>query len=151
MDCNYPHLIKFKLDTGADVTVISTALSKSVGKNSLQSSKKTLLGPNQNKLPVVGQFNANLKSGFTTYMQKTIYVVLDLHMLLLGRLAIEALELVKRVGSVKNEQMFDPQKSFPTLFRSLGKLQRSCHIQLKEGAKPLALTAPRHVPLLPKN
>ena len=46
--------IKFKLDTGADVTVISTALSKSVGESSLQPSKKTLLGPNQNKLPVAG-------------------------------------------------------------------------------------------------
>ena len=48
--------------------------------------------------------------------------------------------------------MFSPWKSFPTLFRSLGKLQRTYHIQLKEGAKPLALTAPRHVPvpLLPK-
>ena len=46
--------------------------------------------------------------------------------------------------------MFDPQKSFPTLFRSLGKLQRSYHIQLKEGAKPLSLTAPCHVPLLSK-
>ena len=50
--------------------------------------------------------------------------------------------------------MFGPWKSFPTLFRSLGKLQRTYHIQLKEGAKPLALTAQRvrrvPVPLLPK-
>ena len=90
--------------------------------------------------------SCHLKSGSTTCKQ-TVYVVPDLHMRLLGRPAIEALELVKRVGSVENEQMFDPQKSFPTLFRSLGKLQRPYHIQLKEEAKPFALTALCRVPV----
>ena len=70
---------------------------------------------------------------------------------LLGRTAIQALELVERVGSVE-DKTFDTQKAFPALFQNLGKLQRPYHIQMKEGAKPFALTALRHVPvpLLPR-
>ena len=133
--------------------MISAALSSSIIEGIPQPAKKTLLGlgPDQNILPVAGQFTANLKSGTNTCNQ-TVYVVPDLHIPLLGRPAIEALGLVKRVGSVEDDKIFDPQKSFPALFRSLGKLQRPYHIQLKDGAKPLALTAPRRVPvpLLPK-
>ena len=64
---------------------------------------------------------------------------------------MQALELVKQVGSVE-DKTFDPQKAFPALFRNLGKLSRTYHIQMKEGAKPFALTAPQcvPVPLLPR-
>ena len=87
----------------------------------------------------------------STICSQTVYVVPDLHMPLLVRPAIQALELVKQVGSVEDET-FDTQKAFPALFRSLGKLQRPYHIQMKEGAKPFALTALRRVPvpLLPR-
>ena len=85
--------IKFKLDTGADVTVISAALSSSIIEGIPQPAKKTLLGPDQNILPVAGQFTANLKSANTC--NQTVYVVPDLHIPLLGRPAIEALGLVK--------------------------------------------------------
>ena len=54
--------------------------------------------------------------------------------------------MVKRVGYVE-DKTFDPQKAFPVIFRNLGKLPRPYHIQMKEGAKPSALTAPRHVPV----
>ena len=142
--------ITFKLDTGADVTVISKALSSQIIEGTPQPPKKNLLGPDQKTLPVIGQFTASLKSGTTTCSQ-TVYVVPDLHMPLLGQPAIQALELVKQVGSVE-DKTFDPQKAFPALFRNLGKLSRPYHIQMKEGAKPFALTAPRcvPVPLLPR-
>ena len=87
----------------------------------------------------------------STICSQTVYVVPDLHIPLLGRLAIKALELVKRIGSVE-DKTFDTQKAFPALFQNLGKLQRPYHIQMKEGAKPFALTALHRVPvpLLPR-
>ena len=82
---------------------------------------------------------------------QTVYVVPDLHIPLLGRPAIQALELVKRVCSVE-DKTFDTQKAFPAVFQNLGKLQRPYHIQMKEGAKPFVLTALQRVPvpLLPR-
>ena len=47
----------------------------------------------------------------STICCQTVYVVPDLHMPLLGRPAIQALELVKRVGSVE-DKTFDTQKAF---------------------------------------
>ena len=87
----------------------------------------------------------------STIYSQTVYVVPDLHIPLLGRPAIQALELVKRVGFVE-DKTFDTQKAFPAVFQNLGKLQRPYHIQMKEGAKPFALTALHRVPvpLLPR-
>ena len=87
----------------------------------------------------------------STICSQTVYVVPDLHIPLLGRPAIKALELVKWIGSVK-DKTFDTQKAFPALFQNLGKLQRPYHIQMKEGAKPFALTTLHRVPvpLLPR-
>ena len=51
----------------------------------------------------------------STICNQTVYVVPDLHMPLLGRPAIQALELVKRVDSVE-DKTFDTQKAFPALF-----------------------------------
>ena len=88
---------------------------------------------------------------WSVFQNGVTYVVPGLLMPLLGRPAIQALELVKRFGPVE-DKTFDTQKAFPALFQNLGKLQRSYHIQMKEGAKPLALTVLRRVPvpLLPR-
>ena len=92
--------IKFKLDTGTDVTVISTALSSLIVEISPQPSKKTLLGLDRNVLPVAGQIIANLKSGSNTCNQ-TVYIIPKFHMPLLGRPAIETLHLVKELDQWK--------------------------------------------------
>ena len=99
----------------------------------------------------MGQFTAYLKSRANSCNQ-TVYVVPDLHMPLLGRPVIEALGLIKLVNCIGDGKTFDPQKLFTAFFGNLGKLQRPYHIQLKDGATPFALTAPRRVPipLLPK-
>ena len=90
--------IKFKLDTGADITVISATLSSSIIEGIPQPAKKILLGPDQNMLPVAGQLLPTSKVELI-HVTKQWYVVPDLHIPLLGRLAIEALRLVKsRVG-----------------------------------------------------
>ena len=61
--------ITFKLDTGVDVTVTSKALSSQIIKGTPQPPKKTLLGPDQKTLLVIGQLTASLKSGTTTCSQ----------------------------------------------------------------------------------
>ena len=68
---------------------------------------------------------------------------------LLGQPATEQLHLIQRIG-VANSQSLDPHTEFPELFTGLGKLERDYTIQLKEGAKPFALSTPRRVavPLL---
>ena len=50
--------ISFKLDTGAEVTVISDGALKALGESELQSSKKRLCGPDSNPLHVLGELSA---------------------------------------------------------------------------------------------
>ena len=80
-----------------------------------------------------------------------MYVDQNLQTPLLGKPAITALGLAVRVDSVAREDV-EPKKTFPNIFRGLGKLKTAYHIHLNEGAKPFALTTPRRVaiPLLPK-
>ena len=69
---------------------------------------------------------------------------------LLGRPAIEALGLAVRVESI-TKQKGKPENINSKLFQGLGRLNTEYRIQLKEGAKPYALTTPRWIaiPLLP--
>ena len=77
-------------------------MSSQIIEGTPQPPKKTLFGPDQKTLPVIGQSTASFKSGTTTCSQ-TVYVMPDLHMPLLSLPAIQALELVKRVGSVEDK------------------------------------------------
>ena len=80
-----------------------------------------------------------------------MYVVPNLQTPLLGKPAIKALKLAIRVDSIA-EPGREPTKAFPSLFKGLGKLKIAYRIQLKDGAKPYALSTPTRVaiPLLPK-
>ena len=53
--------IEFKVDTGADVTVIPPSFYNAEQDGKLSSSTRTLTGPGQQTLEVIGQFSANLK------------------------------------------------------------------------------------------
>ena len=105
-------------------------------------------GPSQQKLDVCGQFLGNLSNQFQTTQQE-VYVINGLRKALLGRPAIEALQVVKQVEPVQTNKV---AKQFPELFQGLGRLKDSYKIQLLSEAKPFALTTPRRVavPLLPK-
>ena len=94
---------------------------------------------------------AKLKRG-NCEIKETMYVVRSLHQSLLGRPAIESLDLVKRVNAIGIMTSDHIKLQFPELFTGLGKLQGNYHICLKQGAKPYSLTTPRRVavPLLPE-
>lgn len=63
--------------------------------------------------------------------------------------AIEELRLMQHVTVITDKELSSTEQ-FPSLFQSLSKLQVDCTIQLQEGAKPFALSAPCRVafPLL---
>ena len=72
-----------------------------------------------------------------------------LHTPLLGKPAIEALQLLTFLNGIKLDDII---RKFPTLFTGLGRLKDSYKIKLKAGATPYALSVPQRVavPLLPK-
>ena len=87
---------------------------------------------------------AHLQAGNQTAKEQ-VYVVKGLHRSLLGRPAIEKLQLVtvSQVGGVHGR----PQDIFPELFEGLGELEGDYHIKFEDGTTPYALTTPRRVAL----
>ena len=140
--------IEFKIDTGADVTVISEQEYVSKQDGPLRQTNRVLSGPSQQKLDVCGQFSGKLSNQFRSTQQE-IYVILGLRKALLGRPAIEALQVVQKVNPIQINSIV---KQFPELFQGLGRLKDNYKIQLLSEAKPFTLTTPRQVavPLLPK-
>ena len=143
--------VEFKIDTGADVSVISESTYKALNREmSLMPASKSLTGPSCQPLNVCGQFTGTLRHVAYTSKEE-IFVVKTLQMSLLGCPAIEALGLVSRVNMVGDQRQHYTAK-YPELFQGLGKIPGTHHIQLKDDAKPFALSSPRRValPLQPK-
>ena len=92
----------FKIDTGAEVTVIPASQYNPAKGGPLHSPTRTLYGPGQQMLKVKGQFSGNLKKGDTEVMQE-MYVVQELRQPFVGCPAIVALNLVTRIESVISE------------------------------------------------
>ena len=94
--------MKFKTDTGADVTVMPEHMFHSVFKNYkkpvLKPVSKRLLGPGHAPLGVLRVTNLLLQKG-TKQSLEEVYVISSLHTALLGRPAISSLGLVTRVDT----------------------------------------------------
>ena len=134
---------KFEIDTGAEVSAISQRAHREIGSPKLSLPERTLRGPSNDELSVKGQFTATLGNG-NREVEQELFVFEDLHKHLLGRPAIEALDLVIRVGSVR-ESTKSAVSRYPNLFGALGKLNGDYTILLEEEAKPFAMTVPRRV------
>jgi predicted aspartyl protease len=114
--------VNFRLDTGADVTVVPQTC---VPKNTkLQKSTVNLYGPGQSALTVKGKFTTVMKYKEVTATQE-VYVVDKLQKPLLGRPALEALQLVQRVQAVKTEHSTDYKSTHPKLWKDWVACQRS--------------------------
>ena len=90
-----------------------------------------------------------IKKGEESTSQE-IFVVTGARQALLGRPAIEALNIVQKVNAVEANEF---NAKFPTLFKGLGKLVGPDYtIKLKPDETPHAISTPRrvHVPLLSK-
>ena len=137
--------VRFKMDTGADVTVIpDTCVPRK--KTPLQKSTKGLFGPGQNSLQVFGMSSSKMEcKGAVT--SQDVYVVKNLQEPLLGRPAIEVLHLIQRLESVQSTSV-NYREVYPKLYSGLGRMKESYKIRLREYAIPYAVSAPRRVPLL---
>ena len=142
--------VEFKIDTGADVTVIPTSVYNQSGLDSIISTKKKLFGPGQIELNVVGRLTTTLVNDRTT-ITDDVYVVNDLKEPLLGRPAIEKFDLFKKINNVTqtgSDQLGEKIKhKYPKLFNGLGTMDGEFSIKLVPEAKPFALTTPRRVAL----
>ena len=114
--------VKFRIDTGADETVIPEQLyNELIGVNPLRKANKKLFGVGNNGLlAVVGMFATVLQ---TTATKQNIYVVRGIHKALLGNPAIDALRLISRVESVEGATD-EYHREFPDLFNGLTKMDR---------------------------
>ena len=145
--------MRFKIDTGADVTVIPEKMYKTTFSNAeLQTvTRHSLHGPGGHALDVSGKFVAKLQVKALTTQQE-IFVVRGMTRCLLGRPAIVALQVIKRCETVQKGASYlvevaDVQAEFPNLFKGLGKTKEEYTICLKSDAKPFALSTPRPIPI----
>jgi hypothetical protein len=137
--------ISFKLDTGADATVIPWSTYQKHLTQPLQPSDKRLFGPNRAPLDIAGTFRATLtwRSASST---QSIYVMRDVQQALLGRPAIDALSILRTVDAIST--LDNVKGMFPELFTGLGCMSGSPYkIRLSDSAKPHAIYTPRRVPL----
>ena len=135
----------FKLDTGADVTVIPESLFNKMKSPKLSKAKRKLYGPNKSQLNVRGVFTAEFETD-KKISEQTVYVVRGLSQPLLGRPAIERLELIAKVDGVEIQGKSYKEK-YPKLFSGLGKTDWEYKITLKDDAKPFALSTHRRIAL----
>ena len=134
--------VNFKIDTGADVDIISDKVYRRyLNHKPLFPSTKHLKGPNRKPLPILGYIKCAMSKGDKT-IQSDIYVLKG-GTPLLGRESSMALGVVALINNVQTH---------PQLFKGLGEMETPYNIELQSDAEPYAVQYPRRVavPLLPK-
>ncbi|GBO25325.1 Transposon Ty3-I Gag-Pol polyprotein [Araneus ventricosus] len=110
--------IKFKIDSGADHTVLPANVFQNVSQNAkFEPPDKILCGPDRNSLKTLEKFKTNIEYKGKNCTEE-IYI------------------------SAAN-----PKTKFPELFKGLGVVKGCYSIKLKPGAIPFAITSPRRVPI----
>ena len=130
--------VDFKVDTGADVTIITEKEYEKFPHIILLEPTTPLVMIDSTRLSSPGYFMAEMKKGDKT-LKENVYVVKGAKKNLLGHRASEGLGIVKFMGAV--------EKDFPALFKGLGKLQEPYDIRIEETATPYAVQCPRRVPI----
>ena len=110
------HEVQFKLDTGAEVSVISEKTYRNVGQPALHAPDKMLFGASHCPLQVLGYCKAKLWYKNSRTSVQTVYVVKGLSSNLLGLPAITALNLAARVEAIDDLRARILQ-TFPAVFQ----------------------------------
>ena len=133
--------ILFKIDSGADVTVIPlTVYQRSNLQPTLKSTSKVLIGPCNYKMNCIGTFTTQLRHEDKTTTEE-IFVVKGLERSLLGRQAAHSLNLLNRVDALNSSAMKESIKEkYPNLFIALGQVKHQEYdIKLTQEATPYAI------------
>jgi hypothetical protein len=142
---------KFKLDTGAAVTVLSGSLPwlKSVQPDK---TAQELRGPGGVPLKVSGTLQATLTVGDMS-ITETVYLMENQPISLLSRKACVKLGLitlnrlqVQTLTETNESKIPNFRTEFPELFSGLGKLQESYRIKINSEVTPTCLYTARRVP-----
>lgn len=128
--------VPFKVDTGAEVNVLSDSTWKSLKLSSLLKKTGTSLScPDHSSLKVMGEAILSL-----SYQRKSstkhVFAVNNLKNNLLGLPVIRALQLLSNVCSVDKSII----SQYSSLFTGLGKFGQEYTIKLKPNSQPFALS-----------
>ncbi|GBO10434.1 hypothetical protein AVEN_165063-1 [Araneus ventricosus] len=109
--------IKFKIDSGADHTVLPANVFQNVFQNAkLEPPDKILCGPDRNPLKKLGKFKTNIEYKGKSCTEE-IYVISNLQSCLLGKPALSSLGLGPNLNSICQISAADPKAKFPELFK----------------------------------
>ena len=135
--------LKFKIDTGADVSVISEDdFHLHFSGKTLRKFRSQLYGPGRMRIQVIGTFHCQLRYKDHAY-ECEIFVIKGPQIPLLGRPAIAALNIFQFIGSLDVKGLED---QFPDIFKGIGVMHGEYEIKLKPNAEPHAIQSPRRVP-----
>jgi hypothetical protein len=148
-------IVRYKLDTGAQVNVLPRKIYASLKSAPVLKPAPVKLMPygSSDPLPLDGQCQCHINYGKGHHLK--FFVVPTMSSPLLGLDACQQLGLISRVNSVSvNHSKNDPViGQYLDVFQSPGLLKNYVYkIQLKDGAVPYLVAVPRRVklPLLPK-
>ena len=123
--------VHFKMDTGAEVTVICEQDFEALKGVKLEPPNLTLYGPAHQALDVFGQCKVTLFTG-QNVSTEDVYVIHHLKTSLLGLSSIIALKLITTPPTSTSRI----KERLPTLFTGLGTFREEYQIKLQEGVKP---------------
>ena len=110
----------------------------------IDSPDTVLTAAGNTRLCTTGMVTTSITKSNGTSANLKVYLVRGLQHPLLGQGAIKALDLIQVVRAVCSEKFENKYKDH---FTGLGNLGEPYRIKLRAGAKPIALTTARHVPI----
>ncbi|XP_064481290.1 uncharacterized protein LOC135394473 [Ornithodoros turicata] len=141
-------LVNFKVDTGADITAIPSAVYDRRTMGPIKKTSPRLYGPGRTPINTTGEIETVISWNEAPSVQR-VFLVDGFQNPLLGRPAIQALGVLAHLEEIQAECTLDRiAAKFLSLFSPLGQMKTSCTIKLAPRSTPYALACPRHVPLL---
>ena len=135
--------VTFRIDTGADVNIISKQLYDSKFSHMpLLKAGTPLRGPNQGELITCGFMKCDIKFK-DKCVNSQIYIMKDAKPLLSKNTSLD-LNLINFVGNTTETTV---QNEFPLVFKGLGAFEKEYEITVDSNVAPYAVLAPRRIPI----